>query len=103
MEREILKYSDWNHAVMLAIAKAENTTCDPVRHNLTMSENHGVCVGSYGVLQVGCLHYRTGENPDDLATNVKVAYRAWTNRQKWGNGYEAWTQYTNGTYKEYLK
>lgn len=82
---------------MLAIAQAENDTCDPLRHNLTMSEDHGVCVGSYGVLQVGCLHYYDHEDRDDLATNVKVAYRVWQKQ-----GYNAWTMYWNGTYKEFL-
>lgn len=83
---------------MQAIARAENNTCDPTRHNLTMSENHGVCVGSYGVLQVGCLHYRAGENRDDLATNVRVAHRVWLNE-----GYRAWTMYKNNIYRSYLR
>jgi hypothetical protein len=87
---------------MYAIARAENRSCNPKNHNLTQSENHGVCVGSYGVLQVGCLHYQQDENPDDLATNIKVAYRAWSNREKWGNGYEAWTMYKNVTYKQFM-
>ena len=87
---------------MQAIARAENRGCNPSVHNLTMSENHGVCVGSYGALQVGCLHYRDGEDPNDLATNVRVAYRAWTNREKWGVGYEAWTMYNNETYRQFL-
>lgn len=96
--RELREYGGWDHGIMLAIAKAENRTCDPLNHNLTLSENHGVCIGSYGVLQVGCVHYRAGENRDDLGTNVAVAYRVWQSR-----GYSAWTQYRNGTYKEFLR
>jgi hypothetical protein len=94
---EIAKYSGWNVDTMGAIAKAENRSCDPTRHNLTMSENHGVCVGSYGALQVGCLHYREGEDRSDLATNIAVAYRVYLKQ-----GYKAWTQYNNGEYKKFL-
>lgn len=84
---------------MTAIATAESRyhKCIPTEHNLTMTENHGVCVGSYGALQVGCLHYKTGENRNDLKTNVKVAHRVWLEQ-----GYEAWTRYKDGKYKEYL-
>lgn len=83
---------------MAAIAKAENRSCDPTRHNLTASENHKVCIGSYGVLQVGCLHYRDGEDRNDLATNIAVAHRVYLKQ-----GYEAWSVYNSGTYKGLLK
>ena len=82
---------------MLAIAKAENRTCDPLNHNLSMSEDHRVCIGSYGVLQVGCLHYQDGEDRDDLATNVRVAYRVWQQQ-----GYTAWSCFNNREYKQWL-
>jgi hypothetical protein len=104
VDREIRKFGGWDHQVVLAIAEAENRSCDPNRHNLTASETHRnykgevICVGSYGVLQVGCLHYRDGEDRNDLATNIKVAYRVWQ-----GAGYTAWTQYKNGAYQEFLK
>lgn len=107
LELELRKY-DWDVRVIFAIARAENGTCDPARHNETSTETHKdrngnvICVGSYGALQVGCLHYMPDEDRSDLATNVKVAYRLWSNRQKWGNGYEAWTMYTNGRYLKNL-
>lgn len=82
---------------MFAVAQAENRTCDPLKHNLTMSENHKVCVGSYGVLQVGCVHYGKSDNRDDLATNVRIAHAVWEKQ-----GYRAWTQYKNGEYKKNL-
>lgn len=109
MRAEIAKYGDWNVNIMQAIAQAENRACNPLKHNETASETHRdangnvICVGSYGALQVGCLHYASDEDRNDLATNIKVAHRLWLNRQKWGNGYEAWTMYTNGTYREFLK
>ena len=97
VKQEIAKYSGWDIEIMTAIAIAENRTCDPLNHNLSNSENHGVCIGSYGVLQVGCLHY-ANENRDDLAINVKIAYRVWQQQ-----GYSAWTMYNNGIYKEFIK
>lgn len=86
-----------------AIAEAENRTCDPKQHNETASETHRnyrgevICVGSYGALQVGCLHYREDEDRNDLATNIKVAHRVWQ-----GGGYTAWTMYKNGIYRQFL-
>lgn len=94
---EISKYSGWDVSTMAAIAQAENTSCDPLRHNLTGSENHGVCIGSYGVLQVGCVHYAAGDDVNDLATNVRIAHAVWLKQ-----GYTAWTQYTNGKFRSYL-
>jgi len=94
---------------MSAIAQAENGSCNPHRHNLTTSETHRradgsvICIGSYGVLQVGCLHYTAGDDVDSLETNVRLAHNAWTSREKWGNGYEAWTTYLNGAFKQFLR
>lgn len=101
---EVAKYSDWDAGIMAAIAQAENRTCDPLRHNLDVSETHLaldgsiVCIGSYNVLQVGCVHYQPGENKDDLVTNVKVANRVWRLQ-----GYNAWTMYRNGEYLKHLR
>jgi hypothetical protein len=97
VRQEIAKYSGWDIDIMTAIAISENRPCDPLNHNLSMNENHGICIGSYGVLQVGCLHYHDHENRDDLSTNVAVAYRVWLKR-----GYQAWTMYKNGEYKKWL-
>ena len=107
MRSEVAKYSGWDVNTMTAIAMAESG-CNPTNDNLTSSEAHRradgsvICVGSYGALQVGCLHYGSDEKRDDFATNIKVAYRLWENHQKWGNGYAAWTMYTNGKYRAYL-
>lgn len=104
MQAEVAKYGDWDSNVIQAIAQAENRSCDPGRHNETASETHRnlrgevICVGSYGVLQVGCLHYQAGEDRNDLATNIRVAHQVWQ-----GEGYTAWTMFKNGTYKEFLK
>lgn len=95
---EVAKYSDWDVAIISAIAEAENRSCDPTRHNLSTSENHKVCIGSYGVLQVGCLHYRDDEDRNDLKTNIAVAHRVYLEQS-----YGAWTQYNNGEYRKFLK
>lgn len=81
---------------MLAIMKAESG-CIPAKNNLTMSENHGVCVGSYGLLQIGCLHFSGDHNRNDPATNIAVGYQVWKKQ-----GYKAWTVYRTGAYKKYL-
>lgn len=102
VRHEVAKYSGWDVNTMTAIAMAESG-CRPTNHNLTSSETHSTCVGSYGALQVGCIHYRAGEDVDDLVTNVRVAHRAYLERVAMvGNGYTAWTMYTNGEYRKYL-
>lgn len=104
MQAEVAKYGDWDINIIQAIAQAENRTCDPLRHNETVGETHRdrsgnvICVGSYGVLQVGCLHYAADQNRNDLETNINVAHKVWQ-----GSGYTAWTMYKNGTYREFLK
>lgn len=109
MRAEISKYTDWDARIVGAIAEAENRTCNPLKHNETASETHRdkfgnvICVGSYGALQVGCIHYQPSEDRNDLVTNIMVAHRAWQNREQWGVGYEAWTMYTNGTWREFYR
>lgn len=106
VEAEIAKYSDWDVNTVQAIARAENGECNPKKHNLTASETHKradgsvICVGSYGALQVGCLHFHKGEDRDNLKTQVKVAHRVWLEAK---GSYTPWTMYRNGTYLEHLK
>lgn len=99
---EVSKYSGWDVNIIVAISMAESG-CNPANDNLTTSETHSTCVGSYGALQVGCIHYRDGEDRADFATNIRVAHRAYLERVAMtGNGYTAWTMYTNGKYREHL-
>lgn len=98
VQQEIAKYSNWDANIMQAIARSENRGCDPLNHNLSGTENHKVCTGSYGVLQVGCLHFFSGEDRDDLATQVAVANRVFIKQ-----GYRAWSDYKNGNYLRFLK
>ena len=49
------------------------------------------------------MHYSAGDDINDLATNVAIAYRVYENRSKWDtSGFNAWTMYTNGKYRENL-
>lgn len=104
MQAEVAKYGDWDANIVQAIAQAENRDCDPLKHNEKPEETHRrqdgsiICVGSYGVLQVGCLHYQAGENRDDLQTNIRIAHKVWKE-----SNYTAWTMYKNGRYQEFLK
>lgn len=93
---ELAKYPGWDVTTMYAIAQAENRACDPTRHNLTASENHGACIGSYGVLQVGCIHY-AGQDVNSMEQNVAIGYKVWQSQ-----GYKAWSVYNNGTYRRFL-
>ena len=106
VQAEIAKYSDWDANTVQAIAQAENRECSSQNHNLSASETHRradgsvICVGSYGVLQVGCLHFHKGEDTDNLETQVKVAHRVWKEAK---GSYTPWTMYKNGKYQEFLK
>lgn len=97
------RYSDWDVKTMTAISMAESG-CNPAKNNLTATETHKradgsvVCVGSYGALQIGCVHLVN--NPsllNDLATNVDMAHKVWL-----GQGYTAWSVYSSGKYLKFL-
>ena len=95
--RSIIERYDWDANIMLAVMKAENRSCDPGSKNLSPLENHRVCIGSYGLLQVGCVHFSGNQDPNDVGTNISVAHAVWLKQ-----GYNAWTQYANGEYLKYL-
>lgn len=88
---------------MLAVMKAENRGCDPLLDNYSAGETHVnaagqvVCVGSYGLLQVGCLHFSAGQDHTTPSANVAVAYQVWKKQ-----GYTAWTMYRNEEYLNFL-
>lgn len=88
---------------MSAISMAESG-CNPAKNNLTSSETHKnirgevICVGSYGALQVGCVHLPSDPSRlNNLATNIDVAHSVWLKQ-----GYGAWTVYKTGAYLKYL-
>lgn len=52
------------------------------------SDSHEGCNGSFGILQVACIHGVDREALYNPATNIKVAYELWKE-----NGYAPWTTY----------
>lgn len=70
--------------------------CNP--QSINGQDNHKTCVGSYGLMQVACLHYEDGQDKLDPATNINVAYGVYQR----SNGYNPWSVYTNGSYRKWL-
>lgn len=102
------KYGGWDVNTMTAIAEAESTTningvvtpCDANAtgdKTLTYQLNGRTYGYSVSVLQVRILPGREHCDTHDMVANVKCAYDIWR-----GQGYEAWSMYTNGKYKRYL-
>lgn len=81
----LLGQYDWNVSTMLRIMNAE-TGCDPNNHNY--GDNHGSCLGSYGLLQIGCVHGIAPSVLADPAANINAAYNIWKSQ-----GYGAWSTY----------
>lgn len=82
---DLLSQYDWDVATMQRIMRAESG-CNPNNHNY--GDNHGVCLGSYGLLQIGCVHGQTMEYLSDPANNIATAYIIWLRQ-----GYTAWSTY----------
>ena len=61
-------------------------------------DKHKGCMGSYGLMQIGCIHYP--ENPEalyDLDFNLKKARYVYETQ-----GLTAWGAWTDGKYKNHL-
>lgn len=76
---------DWDVSTMMRIMKAESG-CNPTNHNY--GDNHRSCLGSYGLLQVGCVHGYSASYLSNPENNIRVAYNIWKS-----SGYNAWTTY----------
>jgi Lysozyme like domain len=88
---------DWPQQVAYAVCMAEsggNTNAT------NMNDNHGSCVGSYGLFQVGCFWYGYYgyEISHDPNVNAQIAYNIWKRQ----GGFGAWTTYTSGKYLKYM-
>jgi len=83
--RPMLQKYDWNVDTMLRIMQAESG-CNPTNHNI--NDNHGSCLGSYGLLQIGCVHGYDPKYLEDPKNNIAVAYKVYKS-----SGYNAWTTY----------
>jgi hypothetical protein len=96
---EAARFTNWDPRIITAIAKAEsgcniNATGDG---SLTYSQNGRIYGYSVGALQVRILPGREQCDTHELTNNVDCANRIYS-----GQGYNAWTMYTNGRYKDYL-
>lgn len=89
--RSAVSEYDWNANIAMAVMKAESG-CNPnaANHN----DHHGQCVGSFGLMQLACLHT---DNPRNPSENIRVAYQIYS-RQGW----QPWGAYTNGSYLQHL-
>jgi len=65
-------------------------------------DNHGSCIGSFSLFQLGCFWYPYyGYSSADFynpKVNVEIAFKIW---QRQG-GFGAWSAYTNGAFNRYL-
>ena len=96
--RPLVQKYDWDVNTMLAIMQAESS-CNPNEtgdKSLTFQQNGRTYGYSVSLLQVRILPGREHCDSHDPATNIACAYRIWK-----GQGYEAWTVYTNGKYRRY--
>lgn len=77
--RGLVSQYGWNVSVALAVMKAESG-CNPQAVNRT--DNHGVCMGSFGLFQISC----HGGQIFDPAQNVAAAWAKYSARgwQPWG-------------------
>lgn len=99
VRHEASKYQDWDVSLITAIAQAESNCRAEAKGDttLTYTVNGRVYGYSLSALQVRILPGREHCDSHDLATNVKCAHAIWQ-----GQGYHAWSVYTNGKYAKYL-
>ena len=95
----LLEKYDWDVRIMKAIMRAESG-CDPNvtgDTSLTFTQNGRTYGYSVSLFQVRILPGREHCDSHDPATNIACAYHVWR-----GQGYKAWSVYTNGKYLKYL-
>lgn len=94
IERLIIETFPEDPQTALAIARAESGL-NP--RAINAGDNHGVCKGSYGVFQVGCVHGIPPETLYDPVFNIKKARKLYDER-----GWEPWGAYTNGSFRKHM-
>lgn len=88
--RGLVSQYGWDVNTAMAIMRAESS-CNPNAANT--SDNHGVCMGSFGLFQISC-HSGAVYDP---AANVAIAWQKYQAR-----GWQPWGVYTSGAYLKYL-
>ncbi len=98
---ELISTYPWNSNVAYAVMMAESSgMADKINpHDYHKRAN---CWNSYGLFQMGCLHFGnyglTESNWSSPEANVRAAYLLWKE-----SGWGPWGAYTNGSYKKFLK
>lgn len=88
--RPLVAQYSWNVDIAMAVMRAESG-CRPLAANY--KDNHGVCMGSFGLFQISC----HGGKIFDPEKNVAAAWGKYQAR-----GWQPWGAFTNLSYKRYL-
>jgi hypothetical protein len=90
---------DWPVGIAYGVCMAES---GGNVNAVNWGDNHGKCVGSFSLMQVGCFWYPYfGYSSADFynpQVNMDIAYKIW---QRQG-GFGAWSAFTNGSYLRYM-
>lgn len=88
---------DWPQNIAYAVCMAESSGGHAMYNG---NDNHGKCVGSYGLFQIACFWfpYYGYDISYDPQVNVQIAYNIWKRQ----GGFGAWTTYTSGKYLRYM-
>jgi len=106
IEQEIRKTfpEEPNTAVAVAWAESElySDAHNPEAHKNRKDEV--LCYGSFGIMQIGCVHYmKDPEELKDIKFNLEKARAIYDDsKARTGNGWLPWGAYTDGRWKEYL-
>ena len=87
----VRNYTNWNVDVAYAVCMAESGgNTNAANYN----DNHGKCVGSFGLMQLACFWI---PNPTDPTANMAKANEIYSR-----SGWSPWGAYTSGKYLKYL-
>lgn len=90
---EIVSRYDWDYQTAYAVCMAESGG-NPNATN--MNDKHSGCVGSYGLMQIACIH-TSGVGEVDPEKNMAKAYEIYQR-----SGWKPWGVFTSGAYLKFL-
>lgn len=90
---EIVSKYNWDYQTAYAVCMAESGS-NPNAANIY--DKHNGCTGSYGLMQIACIHtdYRAEYDPEK---NISKAYEIYSR-----SGWKPWGAYTSGAYLKYM-
>lgn len=87
----------WDHKVAYAVCMAESSG-NPYAANL--QDRHNGCTGSFGLMQIACIH---GGIIYDPRANMDKVFEIYTSTVNKGfDGWRPWGAYTSGKYKAFM-